>query len=84
MTREELREKINLLEILDGVLSAIEDFSSVEYGEGEERSVDIAISDRSPKKAEIALAHRVPHGAVLAGLRAMQRELEQMLVEVEK
>jgi hypothetical protein len=81
MTRQELREQINLMEALENVISAIDDVSSVKYEEGEEASVDIGVSDRSLRKAPIAFAHRVPHAVALVGLHAMQRALEQMLVK---
>jgi hypothetical protein len=81
MTRQELREQINLMEALENVISAIDDVSSMEYEFGEEACVDIAVADRTPRQTPIAFAHRVPHAVALAGLHAMQRALEQMLVK---
>jgi hypothetical protein len=81
MTRQELREQINLMEALENVISAIDDVSSVEFEPGEEAVVDLGVSDRTPRKAPIAFAHGVPHAVALAGLHAMQRALEQMLVK---
>jgi hypothetical protein len=78
MTRDQLREQINTMEALDGVLAAISDVSAVEFHPGE--TIELALSDR--EKAPIAYAHAVPPDVALAGLRAMQRELEQMLSKV--
>jgi hypothetical protein len=74
LTREALRERIDTMERLESVLSAIEDVSSCE-----EPQVDLTFCDRSPQKSPVAFAHGMPCHLVLAGLRAMQAELEKQL-----
>jgi hypothetical protein len=78
MTRDQLREQINTMEALENVLSAIEDVSGAELPD--EEAVNLTFSDR--EKAPLVTAYAIPKPVALVGLRAMQRELAQMLSKV--
>jgi uncharacterized protein YjhX (UPF0386 family) len=79
LTREALRQRIDLLEALESVMAAIDDTSGVEFEDGEERVLDLQIGDRSQQKQVVASAHAIPHDVLLAGLQAMRAKLEQRL-----
>ena len=72
-TREQLRQRVDTLEQLEGVMAAIDDITSAGLAAGER--VDVGVSDRSMEKRAIAVAHALPPDVVLAGLQAMQHEL---------
>jgi hypothetical protein len=79
MTRDQLREQINTMEALDGVMRAISDVSGMEFEPGEPAEINIEFFDRSPRNTPVGFAQAIPHDVALAGLRAMQQALEQML-----
>jgi hypothetical protein len=79
LSRESLRERINLMEALEGVVGAIEDMGTALLGAGE--SVKVEIKDR--EGALITAAHAIPHEVLNAGLRAMQSQLQSMLEKQE-
>lgn len=79
LTREQLRQRIDQLEALDGVMSAIADVSTVEFEAGEQQALDLHISARDMKKSPVAFVHVLPPEVVLAGLQAMRGKLEGML-----
>lgn len=70
MTREQIRERINLLENLNDLAQSIEDVGDVEFDPGEQGLVDIAITCRDDKRS-IATVLGLPPAVVLAGLRDM-------------
>lgn len=77
LTREQVRAKIDLLEALEGVMSALDDVSGVEFADGEQQTLDLGICDSS-KKA-VAFAHVLPPEVILYGLQAMRGWLEQRI-----
>lgn len=76
LTRDAVRQRIDALEALSDVMSAIDDVSGVEFDEGEQQVLDLQISDRSQKKSPVAFAHALPPDVLLAGLQAMRAALE--------
>lgn len=81
LTRDELRKQIDTMEALDSVLSAIDELSGLELERSEPPEVDITLFDRTMSKAPITTASAIPYPVAFAGLRAMQRMLEQMLLK---
>lgn len=79
LTREQLRQRIDLLETLEGVMSAVDDVSGVEFEPGEQHALDMQISARDPRKSPVAFAQALPADVVLAGLQVMRAKLEGML-----
>lgn len=78
LTRDQVRQRIDVLEALTDVMSAIDDVSGVEFEPGEERTLDVQIIARDAKKSPVAFAHAMPPEVVLAGLQAMRVMLEGM------
>lgn len=77
LTREQLRQRIDTLEALEGVMAAIDDVSGVEFEPGEPRYMDMQISTRSDE-LPVAFANGLPQEVVLAGLQAMREKLEAL------
>jgi hypothetical protein len=83
LSREQIRRRIDLLEGLGDVKGALEDVAGVEFDLGERELLDVGITARSDQKG-VANVLGLPTSVVLAGLKAMERELVSMagLVEV--
>ena len=81
LTRQQVRQRIDLLEALENLLSATDDVSSVEFDPGERHDLDLSINARDEKKSPVAFAHALPQEVVLAGLQAMSGKLEALLWE---
>lgn len=79
LTRDEVRQKIDLLEALENTITVIEDVSSVEFEAGEQHALDMQVTARDTKKSPVAFAHGLPHDVLLAGLQAMREKLEGRL-----
>lgn len=79
LTREALRQRIDLLEALESVLSATDDVSGVEFDPGERAVLDIQISACDDMKSPVTFAHALPLDVVLAGLQAMREKLEELI-----
>lgn len=82
LTREALRAKIDALEALSDVTGAIDDVGGVDWEPGEAESLDLSITTHTASLA-VAFVHSIPPAVVLAGLRAMQAELERMAAVAE-
>jgi hypothetical protein len=78
LTREQLRQRIDTLEALEGVMQAIDDVSGVEFGSAEQHLLDMQFRDHNPGKLSVAAVHALPQEVVLAGLQAMRAKLEAM------
>jgi hypothetical protein len=74
-TREELRERINLMEGLEDVIGAIDEVSSLQWEEGQSRTLRIRFFDN--KNEPVAYAWPIPQEFVLIGLRAMRDAMHQ-------
>jgi hypothetical protein len=79
LTRSEIRQRIDHMEALESVLTAIDDVSSVEWEPGDGGLLDLNVTDRSMKKAPVSFVHALPQEVVLAGLQAMRKALEEKL-----
>jgi hypothetical protein len=82
MTRDQLRNRIDIEERLFDVMSAIDDLSATEFAPHERELVALQITDRDLSKLPIAAASALPRDIVLVGLQAMQKELEKQLAGV--
>lgn len=78
LTREQLRKRIDTMEQLESVLTAIDDVGVVEY---DQDSINVTFSERSGEQHPVAFANGLPPSVVLVGLCAMQKELERQLSE---
>lgn len=72
----EVRQRIGLLEALDGILAAIGDTSAVEFDAGEQQLLDLRVSARNARRSPVAFAHALPKDVLLVGLQAMRAMLE--------
>jgi hypothetical protein len=79
LTRSEIRQRIDHMEALESVLSAIDDVSSVEWEPGDCDQMNLAVTDRNGSQASITFVHALPQEVVLAGLQAMRKALEEKL-----
>lgn len=79
LTRDQVRQRIDLLEALSDTMSAIDDVSGVEFEAGEQHALDVQICARDSKKSPVAFAHALPPEVLLAGLQAMREKLEARL-----
>jgi hypothetical protein len=75
MNREQLRERIDALECLGEILSAIDDMP------GTEDPLGITLTERGGEKLPISFVHNVPPEIVLIGLRAMQQAMEKITAQ---
>jgi hypothetical protein len=76
-TREELRERINLMEGLEDVIGAFDEVSSLQWEEGQSRTLRIRFFDN--KDEPVAYAWPIPQEIVLIGLKAMRDAMNQSL-----
>lgn len=76
LTREAVRQRIEQLEALSDVMSAIDDVSGVEFDEGEQRTLDLRVNAHGGNNSPVAFAHALPPDVLLAGLQAMRGALE--------
>jgi hypothetical protein len=70
-TREQIRAQIDALECLGDVQQAIEDVQDVEWGPREPQHFAIDVS----AGRSVTFVCGIPQSVLLAGLRAMEREL---------
>lgn len=74
LTREQLRQRINLLEALETIMAAIDDVSGVEFEACEPHALDLHINTRDVKKSPVASARALPPEVVLAGAAGDARQ----------
>lgn len=80
MTREQIMARIDALEALADTEVALRDVQDTDC---ERDSLDLHVSLRSDREQTVAFALGLPQSVVIAGLRAMQRELMAMAGVVE-
>jgi hypothetical protein len=77
MTPAQIRARIDALETLCDVQQAIDDASDIEWEPGESQLLDFQVSTRDTSEA-VTFVHGLPPAVLIAGLKAMERELAQM------
>jgi hypothetical protein len=77
LTYEQALERVRALEAYREVHEAIEAASDIEWEPGEQKLVDITVTARDDKQY-ITSALGLPPAVLIAGLKAMESELERM------
>jgi hypothetical protein len=77
MTRDQIRQSIDLLENLHDVMQAQDDVSDVEFEEHEAKVLHLRVC-YGDEEQPVTFMHRLPPEVVLVGLSAMRAELERM------
>lgn len=76
LNREQIRERIGLLEALESVSASVEEVQEIDWKPGE--LMDLRIVDRSPSQLHVSSVRALPLPVVLAGLNAMRSELVRL------
>jgi hypothetical protein len=79
LTRDQLRERIDTLELAHDLMAAIEDVQAMQADPDEQGLVDITVTDRTTGKCPVAFVHALPAEIVIVMLRAAQAALEEQL-----
>jgi hypothetical protein len=77
MSPAQLRARIDALEAASDVKAAISDVESTEFAPHESGTVDLHVSCNTTNLG-ITFVNGLPPAVLIAGLRAMERELERM------
>lgn len=79
MTRDQLRLRIDTMELVHDTMTCIDDISEMESDPATRALVDITVTDRSTQKSPVAFLHALPPAILQVGLKAIQAALEEQL-----